>query len=187
MFSSIAATEFELTKEEQKYYTKRQQFVARMGTFLVVALFQALTVSVGNHWLLGTYNVNPFYSVLFALLIGLAFMMMVYVLVALFGNLGKGAAIIILVLSISGGGGNYPVEMSGKFFQFIHPFLPFTYAVNLLRESVGGIYWPNTWQPILILLSITFIFGILGTWLYPKVRPYFKKLNEQLHEGKILH
>ena len=187
LFSSIAATEFELTKEEQKYYTKRQQFVARMGTFLVVALFQALIVSVGNHWLLGTYNVNPFYSVLFALLIGLAFMMMVYVLVALFGNLGKGAAIIILVLSISGGGGNYPVEMSGKFFQFIHPFLPFTYAVNLLRESVGGIYWPNTWQPILILLSITFIFGILGTWLYPKVRPYFKKLNEQLHEGKILH
>ena len=77
--------------------------------------------------------------------------------------------------------------MSGKFFQFIHPILPFTYAVNLLRESVGGIYWPNTWQPILILLSITFIFGILGTWLYPKVRPYFKKLNEQLHEGKILH
>ncbi|MFK5283560.1 hypothetical protein ACI3PL_28700, partial [Lacticaseibacillus paracasei] len=76
---------------------------------------------------------DPFYSVLFALLISIAFMIMVYVLVALFGNVGKGIAIIILVLSISGGGGNYPIQVSGKFFQAINPYLPFTHAVNLLR------------------------------------------------------
>ena len=56
-------------------------------------------------------------------------------------------AIIILVLSISGGGGNYPIQVSGKFFQMINPFLPFTHAVNLLRESAGGIYWPNLGLP----------------------------------------
>ncbi len=187
LFSSIASTEFQLSDEQKKKYSKRQQFLARMGTYLVVGFFQALIVSVGNHWLLGTYAVSPFYSILFALLVGFTFMMMVYVLVAIFGNLGKGAAIIILVLSISGGGGNYPIQMSGKFFQFINPLLPFTHAVNLLREPVGGIYWPNAWKAIIILSLIMVGFFVLGVWIYPKLRPFFKKLNENLHQGKILH
>ena len=75
----------------------------------------------------------------------------------LFGNVGKGIAIIILVLSISGGGGNYPIQVSGKFFQMINPFLPFTHAVNLLRESAGGIYWPNAWFAIWIMVGISVV------------------------------
>lgn len=112
---------------------------------------------------------------IFALIIDLAFMMMVYVLVALFDNLGKGIAIIILVLSISAGGGNFPIEMSGPFFRAINPYIPFTYAVNLLRESVGGIYWPSALKAITILISITIGFFIVGYILYPKAERIFKK------------
>lgn len=96
---------------------------------------QALIVTLGNYFALGVDVRNPAYSVWFAVLIAITFMIMVYVLVALFGNVGKGIAIIILVLSISGGGGNYPIQVSGKFFQMINPFLPFTHAVNLLRNQ----------------------------------------------------
>lgn len=187
LFSSIATTDFHLSKDDQKRYSKRQQFLARMLTFQTVAFFQALIVACGNLWLLGTYAFNPVYNVLFALFIAFVFMMMVYVLVALLGNLGKGAAVIILVLSISGGGGNYPIEMSGKFFQFIHPFLPFTHAVNLLRESVGGIYWPNTIKAMVILLIFGIAFFLLGVLFFPEVRGFTKKLNEKLQEGHILH
>lgn len=187
LFSSIASTQFQLSKDEEKKYSMRQQFVARMGTFLVVAFFQALIVSLGNQWLLGTYTVAPVWSVLFAVFVGLTFMMIVYVLVALFGNLGKGAAVILLVLSISAGGGNYPIEMSSPFFQKINPFIPFTHAVNLLREPVGGIYWPNTLQAMLILGCIFVSFALLGMYLYPKVQPLIQKLNAELCRGKILH
>lgn len=187
LFSSIATTEFHLSEDEHKKYSKRSQFLGRMGTFLVVGFFQALIVSVGNLVLLGTYAVNPGLSILFSLLVGFTFMMMVYVLVALFGNLGKGAAVIILVLSISAGGGNYPIEMSGKFFQIIHPFIPFTHAVNLLREPVGGIYWPNALKAIVILIFIAILFFSLGLYLFPKIRGFFKKLNTNLQEGHILH
>ncbi len=74
-----------------------------MLTFLTMAIAQSLIVTLGNMFLLGVDVHNPVYSVLFALLVGLAFMMIVYVLAGLFGNVGKGIAIIILVLSISGG------------------------------------------------------------------------------------
>ncbi|WEG72889.1 YhgE/Pip domain-containing protein [Vagococcus intermedius] len=187
LFSSIATTDFHLSERAKKKYSMRQQFLARMATFLVVAFFQALIVSLGNLWLLGIYAVNPVYTVTFALLVGLVFMTMVYVLVSLAGNLGKGAAVIILVLSISGGGGNYPIEMSGKFFQFINPLLPFTHAVNLLREPVGGIYWPNTSKALIILILIGIGFFAIGFFLFPKVKGFFKGLNDKLKEGHILH
>ena len=104
-----------------------------MLTFLTMAVAQSLIVTLGNIFLLGVDVQNPVYSVLFAVLIGLAFMMIVYVLAALFDNVGKGLAIIILVLSISGGGGTTRSSI-GKFFQMINPFLPFTHAVNLLER-----------------------------------------------------
>lgn len=187
LFSSIATTDFYLDEKDRGNYSKREQFSARMLTFLVMGLAQALIVTLGNYFLLGVDVRQPVYSVIFALLIALVFMIMVYVLVALFGNVGKGAAIIILVLSISGGGGNYPIQVSGKFFQFINPFLPFTHAVNLLRESAGGIYWPNAWKAIIILSSIGVVFCILGVLLYPYIEEKTKKLAKVSHESHIFH
>lgn len=187
LLSSVATTDYYLDKKARKNYTKREQFGARMLTFLTMAIAQSLIVTLGNIFLLGVYVVNPVYSVLFAVLIALSFMMIVYVLAALFDNVGKGIAIIILVLSISGGGGNYPIQVSGKFFQMINPFLPFTHAVNLLRESAGGIYWPNALHAILILVGIFIVVGIVGTVSYPFVSEKMKKFKEAAHESRIFH
>ncbi|MFI3804359.1 YhgE/Pip family protein [Vagococcus fluvialis] len=187
LFSSIASTKFHLNSKQQQKYTKRQQFLARMMTYLTVGFFQALIVVLGNQWLLGAYTKNPIWNIIFALIIDLAFMMMVYVLVALFDNLGKGIAIIILVLSISAGGGNFPIEMSGPFFRAIHPYIPFTHAVNLLRESVGGIYWPTALKAMSILISVTIAFFVAGYILYPKSERLFKKISDNIAEGHILH
>ena len=187
LLSSVATTEYHLEKKDKKRFTQRETFVARMLTFLTMAIAQSLIVTLGNMFLLGVDVHNPVYSVLFALLVGLAFMMIVYVLAGLFGNVGKGIAIIILVLSISGGGGNYPIQVSGKFFQFINPLLPFTHAVNLLRESAGGIYWPNA-IPQLIILSLLFIVsGIIGTWAYPYLTDVTKKLNNVSKKSHFFH
>lgn len=187
LFSSVTTTEFFLDKKDRGKYTKREQFGARMLTYLVVSVGQALIVTLGNMFLLGVYVKNPVYSVLFAVLVALAFMMIVYTLVALFGTVGKGIAIIILVLSISGGGGNYPIQVSGKFFQAVNPWLPFTHAVNLLRESAGGIYWPNATGDIIIMIVLFIVFGILGTWAYPVLQPRLTKLTKVAHESKIFH
>lgn len=187
LFSSVTTTEFVLDKKDRGKYTKRERYGARMLTYLVVSVGQALIVTLGNIFLLGVDVRNPVYSVLFAVLVALAFMMLVYTLVALFGTVGKGIAIIILVLSISGGGGNYPIQVSGKFFQAVNPWLPFTHAVNLLRESAGGIYWPNATQDIIIMIGIFIVFGIVGVWAYPLVQPHLEKLTKVSHESKIFH
>lgn len=187
LLSSVATTAYHLEDEDKKKYSKRETFVARMLTFLTEGLFQALVVALGNIFLLKVDVREPLYSVLFAVLVGMAFMMIVYVLAALFGNIGKGIAIIILVLSISGGGGNYPIQVSGKFFQMINPLLPFTHAVDLLRESAGGIYWPNATTNIWIMVGLFVGFCLIGVIAYPKVDVLTQKLENVSKESHFFH
>lgn len=187
LFSSVAVTGFHLEGKDKLLYSKREQFSARMLTFIVMGLGQALIVTLGNYFGLGVDVRNPVYSVLFALLIAITFMIMVYVLVALFGNIGKGIAIIILVLSISGGGGNYPIQVSGKFFQAINPYLPFAHAVNLLRESAGGIYWPNAWLAIIILVAVSIVFLVAGLIFFPHLEKTSRKISEMAQKSHIFH
>ena len=148
-----------------------------MFTFIVMGIGQALIVTLGNYFALGVDVRNPAYSVWFAVLIAITFMIMVYVLVALFGNVGKGIAIIILVLSISGGGGNYPIQVSGKFFQMINPFLPFTHAVNLLRNQQEAFTGQMLGFAIWIMVGISVVFSIGGAILYPHLEHRSKNLR----------
>ncbi|MGX7143140.1 YhgE/Pip domain-containing protein [Enterococcus saccharolyticus] len=187
LLSSVAGTGFHLDEKDKKRFSKREMFVARMMTFLTFAIGQALIVTLGNYYALGVDVREPVYSVLFGLIVALAFMMMIYVFVGLFGNVGKGIGIILLVLSISGGGGNYPIQVSGPFFQFIHPLLPFTYAVNLLRESAGGIYWANATTNLWVLGSIFVVFGILGTVLCPFMEKPMARIEELAHKSHFFH
>src|SRR5699024_5295141 len=51
----------------------------------------------------------------------------------------------------------FPIQVTPKFFQAIHPFLPFTYAVDALREAVGGVV------PEILIYNIIFLvlFGVV--------------------------
>lgn len=191
LLSSVFKTHVSIKGEEdiedEERYSKLNLFYGRMLTFLTVGFFQALVVALGNIFLLHTYVVNQFWFVAFTIFLGLVFMSIVYVLAGLFGNLGKGVAIVILVLSISAAGGNFPVVLSPKFFQVINPFLPFTYAVDLLREAVGGILWESAWKNIWMLLLFGVIFIVLGGLLKKYVEQSMHRMEEKVDKGKIFH
>src|SRR5699024_10255891 len=75
----------------------------------------------------------------FGLLISFVFMTIVYTAVADLGDVGKAVAIILLVLQIASSGGTYPVVLLPEFFQAVHPYLQFTYGVDLMSEASGRI------------------------------------------------
>ena len=70
-------------------------YFGRYLTFLTIALFQALFVTLGDIYLSRTYVVNPGWFILFAPLISSIFMLIVYTLVSVFGNVGKAMAIVL--------------------------------------------------------------------------------------------
>lgn len=187
LLSNIVLTNFSLDDQQQKRYTKKQQFVARWLTYIVIGIAQATIVTLGNLFILKAYVVDKLALVLLAIFLSMVFMTIVYVLAAMFGNVGKGLAMIILVLSISGGGGNFPVVLSDSFFQFINPLLPFTYGVNMLREPTGGIYAPNLWYNVIILAIYAVVFFFIGFFLKDRVNPFFNKLHNEATKSHIIH
>ena len=68
-----------------------------------------------------------------------------------FGDAGKAAALILLILQLSSAGGVMPVELSGSFYQSISPWLPFTWVIKALRASMFGAFdgqWLHFWLAI---------------------------------------
>ena len=53
-----------------------------------------------------------------------------------FKHIGKAIGVILVIVQIPGSSGMYPIEMMPGFFQWLHPLLPFTYGINLLREGL---------------------------------------------------
>ncbi|WP_262314993.1 YhgE/Pip domain-containing protein [Lacticaseibacillus parakribbianus] len=185
LLGAILMTEYELPAA-LAHTTVRQRYLARWLTFAGLGMLQALVAAAGNIVLIHTYVVNKPLYLLFAMLLAVVFVSILYALIALFGNVGKGLGIIILVLSISGAGGNFPVVLSGQFFQAINPWLPFTYAVNLLRETVGGIYWPGLWQDLAALAAFGLAFTALGLLLKGPIRPWIDRMHRITRQSKII-
>lgn len=140
-------------------------YFGRLLTFLTIGLLQTIIVTSGDILLLGVNVEHPIWFIVFGLLISIVFMTIVYSIVSIFGDVGKALAIILLVLQIAGSGGTYPVVLLPSFFQKINPFLPFTYAVNLMREAVGGIVWHQVWVSVIALVIFGLIFILLGIFL----------------------
>ena len=149
----------------QKVYSPYQIYIGRYLIFFIIGLMQALSVSIGNIVLIDVYVADKFEYILFSVLISTVFTLIVYTFVSVLGNVGKGISVVLMVLQISSSGGTFPIQVTPPFFQHINPFLPFTYAVGLLRESVGGITWSVAGKDIFILILFLIITLILGVIL----------------------
>lgn len=168
---------------EGNKYKPYQIYLGRYGIFFLIGIFQAIIVAMGNIYLLDTYVVDKGLFILSSIYSSIIFTLMVYTLVSVFGNVGKGIAIILMVLQVSSSGGTFPIQVTPTFFQLINPYLPFTYSISLLREAVGGIYWRVARLDILILsvfLVVTFLFGlILKTPLHKSTEAMMSKLHRK--------
>lgn len=185
LLSNILSTEvhpLDMKKEYQTYHI----YLGRLLLFLTIGLLQGFFVSVGNLWLLGVYAKHPVLFVLCAMFVAFVFMTIVYTCTSVLGNIGKALAIILLVLQLSGAGGTFPIQVAPPFFQTINPFLPFTYAINLLRETVGGIIPLFAWKQVGMLTIFWSIAIGLGLLLKKPLYPRVNKTKEKSKSSRLM-
>lgn len=168
-------------------YSAKQIYFGRLLTFLSIAYCQTLIVTLGDIFLLHVEVREPLWFVMFGLLSSTVFILIVYTLVSVFGNVGKAFAIVLLVLQIAGAGGTYPVVLLPEFFQIINPFLPFTYAIDFMREAVGGIVWSRCVRDIIFLLLFGSLAILVGTILKPIINKHSYKIVKKTKESGIIH
>lgn len=173
--------------ENKEPYTSREIYFGKLYFFIFLGILQCLIVTLGDLFIVDVQIANPVWFVVFGLFCSLIFITIIYTFVSILGDVGKALAIVMLVLQIAGSGGTYPVVLLPKFFQFISPFLPFTYAVDVMREALGGIVWSN----VLFDLAILSIFGVVaiifGTLLKKPINKLTNKTVEKSKESGVFH
>jgi putative membrane protein len=102
----------------------------------------------------GIAFVHPCLVWLAAILGSLAFVAVILLLIAVLGDAGRLPAVVLLILQLASAGGIYPVELSGRFYEAIHPFMPFTALVTAFRATMFGAY-DGAWLVPAVQLAVT--------------------------------
>ncbi|NGP60141.1 YhgE/Pip domain-containing protein [Paenibacillus thiaminolyticus] len=172
--------------ENKHEYKSYEAYFGRLLTFVTLGIGQATIVTLGDMFLLKTYVLHKFWFVLFGIYISIIFVTIVYTLVSVFGNVGKALSIVLLVFQLASSGGTFPIQMTPAFFQKLHPFLPFTHAITIMREAVGGILWPVVTKHMLILLIYIGIAFVLGVGLKKTINKSSDKFLQKAKKSKLL-
>ncbi|HEM6037346.1 TPA: YhgE/Pip domain-containing protein [Streptococcus suis] len=111
--------------------------------------------------LIGIEPAHPVATLGLIFLASWTFMALVTALVGWNNRFGSFASLIILLLQLGSSAGTYPIELSPRFFQVIQPYLPMTYSVSGLRQTISmvGNSSHQVW-----MLSL-FLVGFMGLGL----------------------
>lgn len=174
-----------------KVHDKRKEkhgvvfFLGRYMVFLTVIIPQAFIVAAGLLLFFGLTPTSALAFVLASIFIGVSFSTIVYTLTYLFGDVGKGLGIVLLVLQLVSAGGTFPIEMMPQVFQNIHTFMPFTYAVSLLHETIGGIVVSVFIRDTIVIASIPIFMMLLFFLTHKRLEEPVRRFEEELEKAHI--
>lgn len=177
-FVLIAVVKIEVDRKnmrgvhENRRIRNRDAYMGRWLLFVTIGIAQAIIATVGD-LIIGIQMRNAPAFIFAGIFASIVFVSFIYALAATFKHIGKALAVIIVVMQVPGSSGTYPIEIMPPFFQHLNPWLPFTYSINAMRETIGGFYDGHYWQNLGVLslfLVFSFVLGLL-------VRPYLLNLN----------
>lgn len=163
-----------------------QAYFGRYITFFLIGQAQALLVTLGDLYFIGIQCISPFKFWFAASVTSFVFSIFMYSLTVAFGNVGEALAVVIMVIQVAGAGGTFPVEVLPKVYQYIYKYLPFTYAMNALRETVGGFYKFNYWKYLAILSVYVLISLFIGLVVAIPCRKLNEKIEKSKHRSEVM-
>ena len=163
--------------EDVRHY---QEYFGRYAVFFITGQLQTLLCVLGDVFFL---NIQCKHLLLFwgsAALASFVFTLLIYSLTYAFGNVGEALAVVIMVVQVAGAGGTFPKEVLPDIYQQIYTYLPFPYAMDAMKEAVGGIYetaYLESLGWLAVFLPVSLLIGLVCS--IP-----FRRLNEIMEESK---
>ena len=155
-------------------------FFGRYLFFFVISQIQSIVIVSGDLYLLKVQCLHPGMMYLTGALTAFTFSLLIYSLAISFGDVGMALSVIIMVIQVAGSGGSYPVDVLPQLFRSLYPFMPFHYGMDMIRETVGGMYGSTYLRCALVLLGMCVLFTVLGLLLYYPAR----RLNAAIAASK---
>lgn len=163
-----------------------QVYCGKFILFAAIGLIQATIVCLGDIFFMQIQCLHPMLFLFAGWVASLVFVLIIYTLTISFGNIGKAISVIILVISIAGSGGTFPIEMTPDFFQKMYPLLPLTYAINAMRAAVAGVYANDYLFNLLKVLLHVPPMLILGLVLRNPLIRLNQYLEERMKDSDIM-
>ena len=186
MFAAVMICVHVKRREGLETLKLHEAFFGRYRLFLMIGLAQALLVSLGNLLYVGIQCLHPLLYILAACVNSIIFTLIVYSLVFALENIGLAVGVIIMVLQVAGAGGTFPPEVLPPVFRAMFPFMPFRYAMDAMRECIGGMYGAT----YIKCLGILILFGLaaiaFGLLLHKPMRGMIEKVEESKRESDVM-
>lgn len=166
--------------------TPKEEFFGKYLLFGTLGMLQGIVVCAGDILVLGVKAQEPILLICLGAFYSIIFTMIIYSLVALFGDVGKALGVVLLVVQLAGSGGTFPIEVTPIFFQRVYSALPFTYAIGGMREAVAGVVYDTLLKDISILIVYFVAFTIIGVSLKKWTNMLLTKLTHKLAESGVI-
>ena len=129
----------------------------------VIAVLAAVLVYGGVH-LIGLTANHEMRTLFLIIIASLTFMSMVTALTTWNSRLGAFFSLILLLLQLASSAGTYPLALTNGFFKAVNPWLPMSYSVSGLRQTIS--MTGNIHNQIVFLLVTLVLFIGLGMLAY---------------------
>jgi len=167
-------------------YTRVEKYFGRFATFASVGLVQSTLMVLGLQVYVGIEPAHRFLMLLASWVISLVFMMIVFSFVFTFDNAGKAICVLLLVMQVSAAGGAYPLPLVPQWVQNISPWLPGTYAIDMFRSSIAGIYEADYWKLMFMLALFIIPSLILALGLQRIFEKGINGIKDAIEETKVM-
>lgn len=107
-------------------------FIAVIASLLMVLVQNLGLMATGLH------VQHSFQLYLVGIAYTLAQMAIMQFFTIILGRFGTIIGLLLFVAQLGGAGGMFPMEVTNRFFNVIHPWLPMTYAINGFRQAITG-------------------------------------------------
>ena len=129
----------------------------------IIAVLSGILVYGGVH-LIGLTANHEMRTFILIILTSLVFMSMVTALTTWNSRIGAFFSLILLLLQLASSAGTYPLALTNDFFRAINPWLPMSYSVSGLRQTIS--MTGNIHQQVIFLAVILALFTGLGMLAY---------------------
>lgn len=129
----------------------------------IIAVLAGILVYGGVH-LIGLTANHEMRTFILIILTSLVFMSMVTALTTWNSRIGAFFSLILLLLQLASSAGTYPLALTNDFFRAINPWLPMSYSVSGLRQTIS--MTGNIHHQVVFLAVILALFIGLGILAY---------------------
>lgn len=136
-------------------------YMGKTAVTLLISVVQALVLGAAILLVLNleVANMGAYFG--FMVITSVSFMMLIQLLCVTLKDVGRFIAIVLLILQLTSSAGTFPLELVPEWLQAINPLLPMTYSVLGFKQAISSGNMVMFWDNAFVLIGFALVCSAL--------------------------